>query len=177
MSDGPDIEKLRKAAALLPVKERLEKYRKIDRIVLHPKQREFTDLGATVSERALFAGSQQGNSTVGAVELVFHLTGDYPAWWDGRRFTRAINAWIGPTAQHVRTVMQAKLCGNIVELDGLIPLESYSAKKPMRSHGLPDMFDQIRVKHASSGESLLTFKSHEQGREKLRLGLVKSAMR
>jgi hypothetical protein len=53
MSDGPDIEKLRKAAALLPVKELLEKYRKIDRIVLHPKQREFTDLGASVSERAL----------------------------------------------------------------------------------------------------------------------------
>ena len=65
--DGPDVDKLRKAAALMPVKERLEKYRKIDRLVLHPKQKEFVDLGARVSERALFAGSQQGKSLVGSV--------------------------------------------------------------------------------------------------------------
>jgi phage terminase large subunit-like protein len=167
--DGPDLEKLRKAAALMSIKERLEKYRKIDRIVLHPKQREFINLGCSVSERALFAGSQQGKSTVGAYELVYHLTGDYPPDWQGRRFNRVINAWaIGPSAQHVRDVMQAKLCGNIDALDGLIPLEAYDpGHRPSRSHALGDMFDQVRVKHKSRGVSLLTFKSFEQGREKL----------
>lgn len=166
--EGPDLERLRKAAALMPVKERLEKYRKIDRIVLHPKQRAFVDLGSSVSERALFAGSQQGKSMTGAYEMVQHLTGDYEPAWHGRRFPRAVNAWaIGPSAQHVRDVMQAKLCGNVNVLDGLIPLESYADKRPSRSHALSDMFDQIRVKHKSGGESLLTFKSFEQGREKL----------
>jgi hypothetical protein len=53
--DGPDVEQLRRAVGLLPIKERLERYRKIDRIRLHPKQLEFVNLGATVSERALFA--------------------------------------------------------------------------------------------------------------------------
>ena len=167
--EGPDLEKLRAAAALMPVKERLEKYRKIDRIVLHPKQQEFVDLGASVSERALFAGSQQGKSMTGAYELVLHLTGDYPFGWRGRRFNRAINAWaIGPSAQHVRDVMQTKLCGNIHRLDGLIPLDSYPPdQKPSRSHGLPDMFDQIFTKHKAGGVSVLTLKSYEQGREKL----------
>jgi phage terminase large subunit-like protein len=167
--EGPDVQKLRKAAALMPVLDRLEKYRKIDRIVLHPKQAEFVALGCSTSERALFAGSQQGKSLVGAYELVYHLTGDYPADWPGRRFDKPITAWaIGPTAQHVRDVMQVKLCGNIHALDGLIPLDNYPPnQKPSRSHGLADMFDQVHVKHKSGGISLLTFKSFEQGREKL----------
>jgi phage terminase large subunit-like protein len=58
-----------------------------------------------------------------------------------------------------------------VDPDGLIPLSAYDDRHGRRafskSHGLPDAVDQIRVKHESGGVSLLTFKSHEQGREKL----------
>jgi phage terminase large subunit-like protein len=175
MSDntaGPDIEKLRKAAALLPTKERLEKYRKIDRIVLHPRQQEFVDLTATCSEAALIGANQSGKSTVGAYILVMDLTGDYPADWRGRRFDHPINAWaLGPTAAHVRDVLQAKLVGNLADPDGLIPLDAYDDRHGRRaitkSHALPDAIDQIRVKHKSGGTSKLTFKSHDQGRERL----------
>src|SRR5690348_7954455 len=115
---GPDIAKLRKLAELMPVKERLEKYRKIDRIVLHPKQREFIELSARCSEIALFGSNQSGKSTTGAYKTTLHLTGDYPPDWPGRRFDKPINAWaIGPSAQHVRDVMQAKLVGNIADPD------------------------------------------------------------
>jgi Terminase large subunit, T4likevirus-type, N-terminal len=108
--DGPDIEKLRKLAALMPVKERLEKYRKIDRIVLHPKQREFIELGATRTERALLGSNQSGKSTIGAYELVHHMLGDYPLDWPGLRFERAINGWvIGPTAQQFVTCCRQSL--------------------------------------------------------------------
>ena len=92
MSDefaGPDIEKLRKAADLMPVKERLEKYRKIDRISLHPKQAEFVELGATHRETALLGSNQCGKSTVGAYVLAHHLMGDYPADWRGSAFRQA----------------------------------------------------------------------------------------
>jgi phage terminase large subunit-like protein len=172
MSEGPDIEKLRKAAALMPVRERLEKYRKIDRMVLHPKQQEFVELSARHSEIALFGANQSGKSTVGAYILAVHLSGDYPPDWGGRRFDKAVNAWaIGPSAQHVRDVLQAKLVGNIADPDGLIPLDAYDErngrKAISKSHGLPDAVDRIRIKHKSGGVSLLTFKSHEQGREKL----------
>ena len=101
--EGPDIAKLQKLAALLPVKQRLEQCRAIDHVVLHPKQREFVRLTATVSEGALLGANQSGKSTVGAYILVCHLTGDYPPDWEGRRFTQPIIAWVlGPTAGHVR---------------------------------------------------------------------------
>jgi phage terminase large subunit-like protein len=170
---GPDIEKLRKAAALLPTKERLEKYRAIDRVVLHPKQQEFVDLTASCAECAVIGANQSGKSLVGAYILVMHLTGDYPPFWRGRRFDHPINAWcLGPTAQHVRDVLQKKIVGeNIADPTGLIPLDAYDNRNGRRaitkSHGLPDAVDQVRVKHKSGGTSLLTFKSHEQGREKL----------
>jgi phage terminase large subunit-like protein len=169
---APDIEKLRNAAALLSTREQLEKYRKVDRIILHPKQREFVELSSSCSEIALLGSNRSGKSTVGAYFLVLHLTGDYPADYRGRQFSRPINAWaIGPTAQHVRDVLQEKLVGNIADPDGLIPLDAYDERQGRRaiskSHGLPDAVDQIRVRHKSGGVSLLTFKSHEQGREKL----------
>lgn len=170
---GPDIEKLRKAAALLSTKDRLEKYRAIDRIILHPKQQEFVDLMASCSEVAMIGANQSGKSTIGAYVLVMHLTGDYPSGWRSRRFEHPIDAWaLGPTAQHVRDVLQRKIVGeNIADPTGLIPLDAYDNRHGRRaitrSHGLPDAVDQIRVKHKSGGTSLLTFKSHEQGREKL----------
>jgi phage terminase large subunit-like protein len=171
-SAGPDIEKLRKAADLMPVKERLEKYRKIDRITLHPKQAEFVELGATRSETALFGANQSGKSTVGAYVLAMHLTGDYPRDWRGRRFNKPVTAWaIGPTAAHVRDVIQAKLVGNLADPDGLIPLDAYDERRGRpaisKSHGLPDAVDQLRVRHKSGGVSLLTFKSFDQGRDRL----------
>jgi phage terminase large subunit-like protein len=169
---GPDIEKLRKAAALLPVKERLEKYRKIGRIELHPKQQEVVNLMASCSEVALLGANQSGKSTVGAYIIVMHAIQDYPPDWRGFRFNRAINIWVlGPTAQHVRDVLQLKRVGNIADPDGLIPLDAYDERHGRRaitkSHGLPDAVDQIRLKCKNGGTSVITFKSHEQGREKL----------
>jgi len=169
---GPDIAKLQKLAELLPVKERLERGRAIDRVILHPKQREFLRLTSTVSEAALLGANQSGKSTVGAYILVYHLTGDYPPDWEGRRYNRAIIAWaLGPTAAHVREVLQSKLVGNIANPDGLIPLDAYDTRNGRlaisKSHGLPDAVDFIRIKHKSGGTSVLYFKSHEQGRVRL----------
>ena len=71
----------------------------------------------------------------------------------------------------MRDVIQAKLVGNVADPDGLIPLDAYDERRGRpaisKSHGLPDAVDQLRVRHKSGGASLLTFKSHEQGREKL----------
>ena len=50
------------------------------------KQRAFHDAGATHRERLLMAGNRVGKTVAGAAELAFHLTGDYPEWWAGKRF-------------------------------------------------------------------------------------------
>src|ERR1700694_5137009 len=61
----------------------------------YPKQIEFFTLGATKRERLLMAGTQLGKTEAGAFEMACHLTGQYPDWWEGRRFDRAVIAWAG----------------------------------------------------------------------------------
>src|SRR5947209_20264857 len=48
----------------------------------------------------------------GAAELAFHLTGDYPEWWNGKRFDKPVRAWAaGVTAETTRDVLQEKRIG------------------------------------------------------------------
>jgi hypothetical protein len=59
---------------------------------LYPKHTEFFAAGAEHQERAFIAGNRAGKSTAAAFELTAHLTGRYPAWWPGRRFSRPVNS-------------------------------------------------------------------------------------
>jgi len=68
-------------------KRRLETYRP------YPKQKEFH--GIYARERLLAAGNQLGKTIAGSMEMAMHLTGLYPDWWEGRRFSKAIIAWGG----------------------------------------------------------------------------------
>jgi hypothetical protein len=53
-----------------------------------------------------------GKTTGGAAELAFHLTGDYPEWWNGKCFDRPVRAWAaGVTGETTRDVLQEKLIG------------------------------------------------------------------
>ena len=71
------------------------------------KQREFHDAGATHRERLLCAANQVGKTYAAAMELAAHATGQYPGFWCGYRFDRAIRAWAaGETAEVVRATIQ-----------------------------------------------------------------------
>jgi phage terminase large subunit-like protein len=122
------------------------------------------------AERMLSAGNQQGKSQAGAAEMAYHLTGEYPDDWLGRRWDRPIKAWAcGESALVVRDVQQSKLCGE-PGLDeafgsGLIPKAAFVGK-PSMARGITDAYDTIHVRHKSGGISVLKFKSYEQGRAK-----------
>jgi phage terminase large subunit-like protein len=136
----------------------------------YDKQRAFFDAGTSKRERLFMAGNQLGKSEAGAFEVACHLTGQYPEWWEGRRFDGPVKAWAaGETSLAVRDVSQKKLCGEPGVLDalgtGMIP-RSVFASKPTLGHGATDAFDTIQVKHISGGVSILRFKSYEQGRQK-----------
>lgn len=102
---------------------------------------------------------------VGGYELTLHLTGQYPVWWQGRRFTRAISAWAaGDTGITVRDIIQKKLMGPVGAWGtGLLPGDSIA--REVRASGIPDKLDTIYVKHVSGGVSSLTLKSYDQRRE------------
>lgn len=101
----------------------------------------------------------------GGYEVTLHLTGDYPEWWEGRRFDKPIDAWVaGDTKETVRDIIQSKLLGPPGEHGtGLIPGDSIVQIK-MRQNG-NGAADYVIVKHKSGGSSHIGFKSYDQGRE------------
>lgn len=161
--------------ALLEEKERRSRGRKIMsyfpdtgplRRELYAKHLAFFTAGAKFRERCFMAGNRVGKTeTGGGYELVLHLTGNYPAWWTGRRFDRPINAWAaGDTAKTVRDIIQAKLLGKPGSHGtGLIPEDNLA--RTTAKQGVPEAVDTIYVKHVSGGFSQVELKSYDQRRE------------
>jgi len=142
---------------------------KLSRYRPYAKQRQFHANGATHRERLLMAGNQLGKTYCGGAEMGFHLTGQYPAWWAGRRFSRPVRAWAGSkTGEVTRDGVQRILIGEPKDRGnwgtGLVPgdaLVDWSLRT-----GVADAADSMLVRHSSGDYSTLGFKSYDQGREK-----------
>ena len=133
----------------------------------HPTQAQaaFHQAGATRRERLLMAGNQLGKTWAGANEMAMHLTGHYPEGWQGRRFTSAIQAWLGSVSQEVsRATVQRLLLGR-GEADPL-NRRALLAVPWQRVGGTGAGADEVLIQHASGGLSSLAFKSYAQGRER-----------
>lgn len=139
---------------------------------LYAKHTEFFAAGAAHNERAFIGGNRTGKSFCIGYEGTCHLTGWYPDWWIGRRFTRPVNAWAaGEDAKAVRESLQPTLIGPAdARGTGLIPAASI-LRAPARG-GIPDAVDFVEVGHSSGGASRLVFKAYEQGRESFQASRV-----
>jgi phage terminase large subunit-like protein len=147
--------------------------RPLDFIVPYDKQRLFFDLGSKLStkvasERLLVAANKVGKTYAGAIEMAAHLTGLYPEWWNGRRFTHAIDAWAAcDTHTLARDGAQRYLFGPPNDPDGLgsglIP-RHLIVGTPIAGHGATGLFDTARVRHVSGKTSSIQFKAYSQGR-------------
>jgi phage terminase large subunit-like protein len=132
---------------------------------------EFHKAGKLFRERLLMAGNQLGKTLSAGAEVAMHLTGRYPSWWEGRVFEKPISAWAsGVTGETTRDNPQRILYGPLGQVGtGMLPkgcIKEVSAKR-----GAPNALDTIIVRHGGggdvqAGESLLGFKSNDQGREK-----------
>lgn len=115
------------------------------------------------------AANRFGKTECGAAEAAIHLTGEYPDWWAGKRFDKAIRMWAaGVTNTSTRDVVQAKLLGPPNRRDewGTSYIPQRAIGDVSMARGVPDAIDTISVKHVSGDYSTLQFKSYEQGREK-----------
>lgn len=136
---------------------------------LYPKHLEFFRLGATHDERIFMAGNRVGKTEGAGCETVYHLTGNYPQWWEGKRFKRPIRALAsGDTHETTRDILQLKLFGATTDKPnnigtGLIPGDLITGFVP-RPH-VKGAIERLTVRHASGGESELWLRSYEQGRE------------
>ena len=141
--------------------DRLQDYRP------YPKQHHFHTLGTRYLERMLRAGNQYGKTMSAGAEMAMHLTGEYPHWWWGKRFTRPILGWVtGESGDAVRDNGQRILLGGPGEHGtGWIPKRCLTNVYG-RAHGVSDLYSFIRIRHVSGGTSLLRTRYYEQGRKK-----------
>lgn len=133
---------------------------------LYVKHMEFFRAGKLHDERLFLAANRVGKSLTGGVEVTFHATGQYPHWWEGRRFDKPTQGWFcNNTAIDVRDINQKILLGDPGQFGtGLIPKDCLIDTKPKSS--VPDGVEIIYVRHISGGQSVLTSKAYEQGRLK-----------
>jgi len=133
-------------AARLELKKQFYEYQP------HEKQRKFHDAGLKAKERLFLAGNRTGKTYCGIVESAMHLTGNYPQWWQGKRFSRPIKAWAASVTSALTSEVLERGYVDVIAEDLIIKHNS------LRSSYL--------IKHSSGGISEITFKSYEQGRKK-----------
>ena len=123
----------------------------------HPKHLEFHNLGKTAHERLFLAANRIGKTMACSLEVCMHLTGNYPDWWQGHRYDRAINVWVGGvTGQEVFGILENRYFNGVAgEIPWIHPdLVVYSNKSEHR----------YQIQHVSGGVSQVRFKTYEQGR-------------
>ena len=167
---NPTVEALH----LLELQRELVKYNAIEtyfpaagpwRRELYKKHLEFFKSGATYRERAFIAANRVGKTQAGAYEMTLHLTGNYPDWWEGRRFDHPVVAWAsGDSSKTTREIIQLALYGRFHEPgSGMIPRDKIV--RTTTKTGIADCIETIYVKHASGGVSEVGLKSYDQQRE------------
>lgn len=167
--------------ALLQEKENRLKYRKKDYYFpdengvdllggvihsrhLYPKHIEFFNAGKEYQERIFMAGNRCGKTFCGAMEVAYHATGEYPYWWEGKRFNHPVKIWVvGHTSETTRDILQLELLGPKNDLGcGTIPKDTIVGE-PTAKPGTPNGIDNFYVNHKNGGTSHISFKSYEKG--------------
>lgn len=138
----------------------------------YPKQALFHAMGLDKRERMLSAGNQLGKTLSAANEVAMHLTGRYPVWWAGKRFTRG-NNWLAgsESGELTRRGVQRYLFGRDPKTDpgtGSIPKDCIVDLTWSRH--VNEFIDtaKIRFTDANGVQSISTIslKSYDQGRTK-----------
>ncbi len=143
---------------------------------LYVQQLKFMEVGKEHRERMFLAANRIGKTVAAAYEIVCHMTGLYPHWWQGRTFDRSVHCWAaGDTMETTRNIPQVEMLGPYSDIDiekwtGLIPDYLIVGRPTRRAGSIPKCIDTITVKHHDAKgkydgtTSTLQFKSYDQGR-------------
>ncbi len=151
-------------ARLIKIEEEQERRRREDNLSLynageekHLKQLAFHK--CQKKNRWVFGGNRSGKTECGAVETVYMARGIHPY-----RENRAnVFGWVVSLSQQVqRDVAQAKIL-YYLNKSWIEEVTMLSGKKDSLKYGV---IDQIVIKNALGGQSVIGFKSCDQGREK-----------
>ena len=135
----------------------------------YPWQKEFHSAGVNNPERMLMAANRVGKTACAGAEISWHLTGEYPDWWEGKRFDKPVLVWTGsPTNETSRDIVQNELLGGLGEEfgSGWVPRRFLVGKPTTRQAGVKNVVDSFQVRHRSGGLSTCIMKTYEQGWQK-----------
>jgi len=128
-------------------------------------QRKFFRTG-TSQRRGILAANRIGKTVSTCFETAMHLTGQYPDWWDGRRFDKPVTAMVaGEGWQQVAMVLQNELLGTQdVKISdsigtGAIPRDCI-VFGTMRNDGANCL--GVEIRHVSGTNSYLVFANYTQ---------------
>ncbi|MEM7528849.1 MAG: terminase family protein [Pseudomonadota bacterium] len=137
----------------------------------YPKHLAFMAAGARYRERLFCAANRVGKSITGAYETALHLTGQYPEWWEGKRFERPVRVWAaGKTWQKSYEIVQTQLLGPLkgshaskrLAGTGMVPGDCITGVSWMT--GMPTIAEMVEIRHVAGGSSTLSIKAYQQGR-------------
>ena len=115
----------------------------------------------------LAGGLINHNSFCTTWETAAHAMGEYPPWYDGFKFDKPVEIWIGAIdADQQRSGVQNHLLGKDLEKNlgtGFIPRDRIHGKVRTRQAGISDVADKVLVRHKSGGFSVVVFKTYAQG--------------
>jgi phage terminase large subunit-like protein len=162
----------RRLLKLLKEKEDFVKFNKLNYYDPYPFQLEFHNDIET--RKALEAGNQIGKTVSGTVQDAFDLTGRYPDWYEGPKYTKPVQLVCGGVNNDkTRDLLQKALCGDPVTKEvslgtGWLPLDCLDRNKISLKRGVSDAFLHVKVKHHTDGVfdgwSTLSFQSYESGK-------------
>lgn len=116
--------------------------------------------------RGILAANRIGKTVSTCFETAYHLTGHYPDWWQGRRFTKPITVFVaGEGWEQVARVLQDELLGTKdVKIKehlgtGAIPRDCIITDT-MRCDGANAI--GVEIKHVSGNNSYLLFGNYTQ---------------
>lgn len=140
---------------------------------LYPRSLMFFAAGKRFRERLFMAANRSGKTVSAAYESTAHATGDYPAWWPGRRFEHPIEMWAaGDTRETTRDIVQLELFGPREGIrngtyGGMVPAHLI-VDRTLKT-GVADSIDTAWIRHVERQHgapmtSTIQFKSYDQGR-------------
>ncbi len=163
MSDLAELDELERQLSLAIARNRIATYSP------YQWQKDFHAAGVDNPERMLMAANRVGKTVSAACEISYHLTGDYPAWWTGRKFDKPTLVWTGsPTNETSKDIVQTELLGGMGETlgTGWVPKARIIGRPTTRQAGVKNVADTFQVRHRSGGVSNCVLKTYEQGWQK-----------
>lgn len=163
LEDMSDADLARALSTIKSVQED-KRYNKIKHFKPDSWQTNAFTLGKTEKVRGIIAGNRLGKSFAATYELCLHLTGLYPEWWTGHRFTTPTNCLM--LGESWSQVMNAEaihdlVFGSLMDIGtGWLPKDSIVDTQKSGQLGAIAM---VTVKHISGGYSRLKVGTYQSG--------------